>query len=357
METVDFNKLSEQIKHQGNLLGFQQVGICDTQLDEAEQHLSDWIDNGYHADMDYMDKHGTKRTRPAELVPGTITIISVRLDYLPANDDSEATLNDGERAFVSRYALGRDYHKVLKKKLRKLAEWTQELIGPFGYRAFVDSAPVMERAIANKAGLGWIGKNTCLINKQHGSYFFLGEIYTDLPLPVDPTHDSEHCGRCTKCIDICPTQAIVAPYQLNAARCISYLTIENTGPIPLEFRKAIGNRIYGCDDCQLFCPWNRFAKTSTEPDFLPRHNLASISLVECFMLTENQYDQITRGSAMRRVHYDFWIRNVAVALGNAPHSKQIIAALKTKKDYSNLMVREHIEWALKEQTDRETPGC
>lgn len=346
METVDFTKLAEQIKQYGISLGFQQVGICDLDLSEAESHLSDWLKNGYAADMEYMHKHGTKRTRPAELIPGTLTIISVRLDYMPPETKCHETLNDKQAAYVSRYALGRDYHKVLKQKLKKLASWIQEQIGPIGYRAFVDSAPVMERAIAQKAGLGWIGKNTCLINRQHGSYFFLGELYTDIPLPVDTAISKNHCGRCSACLDICPTKAIVAPYQINAGRCISYLTIENTGSIPLEFRKAMGNRIYGCDDCQLCCPWNRFAKPTTEKDFMPRHNLADISLIECFLMSEQRYDEITRGSAMRRVPFDMWLRNVAVALGNAPTTPKIIDALQSRLNHPNPMVVEHIEWAL-----------
>ncbi|MDF1796081.1 MAG: tRNA epoxyqueuosine(34) reductase QueG [Coxiellaceae bacterium] len=346
METSDFTNLAEEIKHFGISLGFQQVGITDTCLDQAEEHLSNWLKNDYHADMEYMAKHGTKRTRPNELIPGTVTIISVRLDYMPPEQDCEKILNNNQQAYVSRYALGRDYHKVLKKKLNKLAVWIQQRVGPFGYRAFVDSAPVMERAIANKTGQGWIGKNTCLINRNAGSYFFLGELYTDIPLPIDPPIETEHCGRCTACLDICPTKAIVAPYQLDARRCISYLTIENTGPIPLEFRKAIGNRIYGCDDCQLCCPWNRFAQPTKELDFLPRHRLDNITLIECFLWAAEQYDKITQGSAMRRCSYDNWIRNVAVALGNCQTTPEVVNALQSRRNYTNDMVREHIDWAL-----------
>ena len=351
METCDFTNLAEEIKQFGISLGFQQVGISDTQLDEAEKHLNNWLENDYHADMDYMAKHGTKRSRPAELIPGTLTIISVRLDYMPPEANCERVLSNSEQAYISRYALGRDYHKVLKKKLNHLAKWIQQRIGPFGYRAFVDSAPVMERAISNKAGLGWIGKNTCTINRKAGSYFFLGELYTDMPLPIDEPITKEHCGRCTACLDICPTQAIVAPYQLDARRCISYLTIENTGPIPIEFRKAIGNRIYGCDDCQLCCPWNRFAQPTTEPDFLPRHRLDQAMLIDCFSWTEEQYDTITQGSAMRRCSYDNWIRNVAVALGNCKTTDTVINTLQSRMDYANAMVREHIEWALAQHSN------
>ena len=346
MNTPDLINLSDSIKQHGLALGFQQVGICGTELTEAENHLKRWLENGFHADMAYMANHGTKRARPAELVPGTITVISVRLDYMPPDVECETVLNDSSAAYVSRYALGRDYHKVLKQKLRRLAEWVQDQIGPFGYRAFVDSAPVMERAIANNAALGWIGKNTCLINRKAGSYFFLGELYTDIPLPTDTPTQSEHCGRCTSCIDVCPTQAIVAPYQLNAARCISYLTIENKGPIPVEFRKAIGNRIYGCDDCQLCCPWNRFAKPTLEDDFMPRHGLADMTLIDCFLMTEEQFDLITRGSAMRRIGFDQWIRNVAIALGNAPTTPEVLQALQSRIEHPNSMVQEHIEWGL-----------
>lgn len=350
METVDFNKLATEIKQFGISLGFQQVGICGTDLSEHEQHLFNWLEKGYHADMDYMAKHGTKRSRPAELIPGTLTIISVRLDYMPPEANCFEVLKNDHKAYVSRYALGRDYHKVLKQKLKHMARWLQDKIGPFGYRAFVDSAPVLERAIASKAGLGWIGKNTCLINSKAGSYFFLGELYTDLPLPHDEPFETMHCGSCTACLDVCPTQAIVAPHQLNAARCISYLTIENTGPIPMEFRKAIGNRIYGCDDCQLCCPWNKFAKPTTEADFMPRHGLADIDLVHCFMMNEDEYDQITQGSAMRRVGFPQWLRNIAIALGNAKSSPEIIAALKSRLDYPNPMVVEHIQWALSQHS-------
>jgi epoxyqueuosine reductase len=292
-----------------------------------------------------MHKHGNKRVEPASLIPGTVRIISVRMDYLPDNSQSMETLENKDRAYISRYALGRDYHKVLKKKLNTMAKHIEELIGPFGYRAFVDSAPVMERAIAEKSGLGWVGKNTCIINKKAGSWFFLGELYTDLPLePDEPV--SAHCGDCTACLDICPTKAIVAPYQIDSRRCISYLTIENTGPIPIEFRKKIGNRIYGCDDCQLFCPWNRFAKPTQETDFQPRHQLSTIELIECFLWSEQTFKEKTQGSAMKRCGYDSWLRNLAVALGNANTSDALIEALKSRREEASPMVQEHIDWAL-----------
>lgn len=348
MQTLDSTNLTDEIKQMALNLDFQGVGISDLALSEAESHLKRWLARGYHADMDYMYKHGHKRTRPAELLPHTLSIISVRLDYWPPNTHPKDILKQKKKAYLSRYALGRDYHKVLRHKLKQLATQIELRYEPFGYRVFVDSAPVMERAIAEKAGLGWIGKNTCLINRQAGSYFFLGEIYTDLPLVADNANPSTHCGRCTACLDICPTHAIVAPYQLDARRCISYLTIENTGPIPIAFRKAIGNRIYGCDDCQLCCPWNRFAQMTQEQDFLPKHHLEDIDLITCFLWSEETYDQVTRGSAMRRCAYPHWIRNVAVALGNASSSPEVIKALKYRLDFPNAMVREHVIWALKQ---------
>jgi epoxyqueuosine reductase len=347
MENVNFTSLLDKIKLQATTLGFQALGISDCDLSEAEGHLTHWINKNFHADMHYMVKHGTKRTRPAELIPGTLRIISVRLDYLPQGAECIEALRDKNRAYISRYALGRDYHKVLKKKLKALAAFIQNEIGPFGYRAFVDSAPVMERAIAEKAGLGWIGKNSCVINKKAGSWFFLGELYTDLPLPISEK-SQKHCGSCTACIDVCPTKAIVAPYQVDSRRCISYLTIENTGPIPREFRKPIGNRIYGCDDCQLCCPFNSFAKPTTEADFTPRHDLKTVDLISCFLWDEATFFKKTEGSAMRRISHESWIRNVAVALGNAPTSTAVITALKQRQDYPSAMVLEHIAWALEQ---------
>lgn len=340
------NELSQQIKTWGLELGFQQVGITDTNLQQAEQYLQDWLAQGYHADMDYMHKHGLKRSRPALLLPETIRIISVRMDYLPeAQQLIENTINNPIAGFISRYALGRDYHKVLRKRLQKLAQRIEQEVGTFGYRAFVDSAPVLEKAIAEKAGLGWVAKHSNIINSKAGSWFFLGEIYTSLPLSID-TPAKNHCGQCVACIDICPTQAIVAPYQVDARRCISYLTIELKGSIPEPLRPLMGNRIYGCDDCQLICPWNRFANLSQEADFNPRHNLNTQHLIELFNWTEMDFLNKTEGSAIRRIGYKQWLRNIAVALGNAPASEEIRQALITKTEHSSDLVKEHALWAL-----------
>jgi len=327
MTTLDTHQLSLQIKQWGKDLGFQQVGITDTHLTEAENHLKAWLAKKYHANMTYMEQHLEKRTHPEKLIPGTLRIISCRINYLPPNTRMLKTLQNKRKAYISRYALGRDYHKKIRKSLQTLAEKITDVVGPFGYRAFSDSAPVLEKAIAEKAGLGWIGKHTVLINREAGSWFFLGELYTDLPLPLD-TQTENHCGTCTACLDICPTKAIVAPYTLDASRCISYLTIENKGPIPEPLRRAIGNRIFGCDDCQLICPWNKFAKFTDEKDFHPRHHLDNRTLVELFNWTEAEFEQRTRGSAIRRAGYTGWRRNLAVALGNAPKDPDIQATLK-----------------------------
>jgi epoxyqueuosine reductase len=339
-------ELALLIKQWGQELGFSQVGISDIDLSEAENHLQQWLEKGFHGEIDYMHKHGLKRSRPDLLQAGTRSIISVRMDYLPEPMlNSDEVLNNPLAAFISRYALGRDYHKVLRNRLQKLAEKIQAEIGEFGYRAFVDSAPVLEKAIAEKAGLGWIGKHSNLINRKAGSWFFLGEIYTDLALPAAEATEA-HCGKCTACLDICPTQAIVAPYQVDARRCISYLTIELHGAIPVEFRSFIGNRIYGCDDCQLICPWNRFAKLSKESDFNPRHNLNSLQLIEAFAWNEVEFLRKTEGSAIRRIGYERWLRNVAVALGNAKPTEEIKQALLAKLEYPSELVQEHVLWAL-----------
>ncbi len=338
--------LAAAVKAWGRELGFQQVGIADVDLGEHEARLSDWLAQDFHGDMAYIARHGTKRSRPAELVPGTVRVIAARMDYFPP-DVAEAwsVLHRPHLGYVSRYALGRDYHKVLRQRLQRLAERIAAAIGPFGYRVFTDSAPVLEKALAEKAGLGWIGKHSNLLDRQAGSWFFLGEIYVDLPLPTDaPT--TAHCGRCTACLDICPTQAIVAPYQVDARRCLSYHTIELHGPIPLEFRRVLGNRIYGCDDCQLVCPWNRFAKPSVEPDFRARHGLDTPGLVELFRWDETEFLRRTEGSAIRRIGYERWLRNIAVALGNAPPSAMVIEALKTRREHPSELVREHTAWAL-----------
>jgi epoxyqueuosine reductase len=347
-EPADFQQLSQQIKAWGMALGFQQIGISDTVLDDAEQHLQNWLAQNRHGDMQYMAAHGLKRSRPALLNPGTVSIISARMDYLPENPThSKALLESTTQAFVSRYALGRDYHKLLRNRLQKLADKITETIGPFGYRAFVDSAPVLEKAIAEKAGLGWIGKHSNVINRKAGSWFFLGEIYTDLPLPADSAA-SNHCGQCQACLTICPTQAIVAPYQVDARRCVSYLTIELHGSIPVEFRPLLGNRIYGCDDCQLICPWNRFAKLSAEVDFRPRHRLDNSSLLELFNWSESEFLQKTEGSAIRRIGHQRWLRNIAVALGNGQANQASIQALQLKQKHESELVREHVNWALEQ---------
>jgi epoxyqueuosine reductase len=327
-------------------LGFQQLGVSDVDLSDAEQRLESWLDADFHGTMEYMRRHGSKRSRPNELVPGTVRVISVRMDYLPESEDTARQLLDDEsRAYISRYALGRDYHKVLRNRLQKLARRIEDRIGEFGYRAFVDSAPVLEKALAEKAGIGWIGKHSNVINRDHGSWFFLGELYTDLPLPVDAPEHS-HCGSCSACIEVCPTRAIVAPYVLDARRCISYLTIELKDAIPVEFRKAIGNRIYGCDDCQLFCPWNKFAKPTAEADFSPRHGLESAQLAELFCWSEKTWLQKTEGSAIRRIGYDRWLRNIAVALGNAKTSPEVVGALETRQHETSELLAEHVQWAL-----------
>jgi epoxyqueuosine reductase len=343
---IDLARLAADIKAWGRELGFQQIGIADTDLGEAETRLLNWLRLGRHGEMHYMESHGTRRSRPRELQPGTLRVISARLDYLPGQAaDSEAVMRDPRRGFVSRYALGRDYHKVLRSRLQKLAGRIESQVGPFQYRAFSDSAPVLEKALAEKAGLGWIGKHTNLIDRQTGSWFFLGELYTNLPLPVD-TPAENHCGTCHACLDVCPTRAIVAPYELDARRCISYLTIELRGPIPVELRPLIGNRIYGCDDCQLVCPWNRFARPGAEPDFAPRHGLDAPELIRLFSWTEEEFLQYTEGSAIRRVGYECWLRNIAVALGNVATSESIVAALKMRQDHPSELVKEHVGWAL-----------
>jgi epoxyqueuosine reductase len=336
----------EQIKAWGFELGFQQIGITDVDLSHYEPRFLEWLQKGFHGEMDYMEKHGSKRSRPAELLPGTVRIISARMDYLPPETEIFDVLNNPSKGYISRYALGRDYHKLMRKRLTKLTEKIAGMIGDAGYRAFCDSAPVLEKAIAEKAGLGWIGKHTNVINKKAGSWFFLGEIYTDLPLPIDEPVTKSHCGSCTACIDICPTQAIVGPYQLDARRCISYLTIELRGAIPEEFRSMIGNRIYGCDDCQLVCPWNKFAKFTNETEFHPRHQLHTPDLIALFAWSEEEFLQKTEGSAIRRIGYESWLRNIAVAFGNAPKDPEIILALQSRLNDPSEIVREHVEWAL-----------
>jgi epoxyqueuosine reductase len=347
---IDFAALAAQIKRWGTELGFQQVGITDTELSQDEAWLLNWLDKGYHGEMAYMQHHGHKRSRPQELLPGTLRIISARLNYWPPHAAAaDALLQDPARAYVSRYALGRDYHKLVRKRLQQLARRIETQVGDFGYRAFTDSAPVLEKALARNAGLGWIGKHTNLIDATGGSWFFLGELFTDLPLPVDPPA-SAHCGTCQACIDSCPTGAIVAPYQLDARRCISYLTIELRGSIPEPLRPLLGNRIYGCDDCQLVCPWNRFAHPSGEADFLPRHALDCATLVELFGWDEAEFLARTEGTAIRRIGHECWLRNLAVALGNGPRTAVTTAALQARREHASALVREHVEWALRQLT-------
>jgi epoxyqueuosine reductase len=345
---MDVDALALSIKNWGRELGFQKIGIAGVDLAHDEVRLEAWLAQGRHGTMQYMQRHGTRRSRPAELVPGTLRVVSARMDYRVDAADPERVLRDPELGYVSRYALGRDYHKVLRTRLAKLADRIAEAAGTTGYRAFTDSAPVLEKALARDAGLGWIGKHTNLLDRHDGSWFFLGEIYTDLPLPLDAPVTA-HCGSCTACIDVCPTQAIVAPYELDARRCISYLTIEHDGAIPEPLRAAIGNRIYGCDDCQLVCPWNRYAKVSAEPDFRARHGLDAPRLVELFAWTEQEFLHKTEGSAIRRIGYERWLRNVAVALGNAPRSDETIAALQARLEHPSALVREHGIWALEKQ--------
>ena len=343
---TDWHSLRQEIDALARARGFAAIGVSDVGLDADEAHLLRWLEAGRHGEMHYMARHGTRRSRPAELVPGTLRVLSARMDYWPAEArDAGEVLAAGELGYVSRYALGRDYHKVLRHALQALATDVAARVGPFGHRVFVDSAPVLEKALARNAGLGWIGKHTNLIARDAGSYFFLGEIYTDLPLPVDAPATT-HCGSCTACLPACPTGAIVAPYELDARRCISYLTIELRGSIPEPLRAAIGNRIYGCDDCQLVCPWNKFARTAAVPDFSVRNGLDGSSLAALFAWTEREFDERLRGSPIRRIGYECWLRNIAVALGNAPGSAEVIDALRSRASHASALVREHVAWAL-----------
>ena len=345
---LDLLALTASIREWAAQLGFQQVGITDIDLTEDALRLDAYLAAGYHGEMEYMASHGTMRSRPDELVPGTLRVISVRMDYLPEDTQMAQMLAQPEQAYVSRYALGRDYHKLIRKRLQQLAEKISQEIGPFGHRAFVDSAPVLEKALARKAGLGWMGKNTLILNRKAGSWFFLGELLVDLPLPIDQPNDRDHCGKCTACLQVCPTQAFVGDRVLDARRCISYLTIELKGAIPEDLRPLIGNRVFGCDDCQLVCPWNRFAKPTQEDDFQPRHRLDNSSLVELFMWTEDEFLARTLGSPIRRTGYERWLRNLAVGLGNAPSTIPVLEALKARLEYPSELVREHVRWALQQ---------
>ena len=344
---AQLQELATDIKRWARELGFQDAGITDIDLGIHEQHLKNWLSRHFHGDMDYMASHGNKRSRPGELVPGTIRVISARMDYLPGDTQTVKILQQPEKAYISRYSLGRDYHKLIRKRLTHLGKRIEEHVGHFGYRAFVDSAPVLEKALAEKqAGLGWIGKNTLLLNNKAGSWFFLGELFTDLPLPVDNPQTKSHCGSCFACAKVCPTHAIVAPHQLDARRCISYLTIELKGAIPEEFRRPIGNRVFGCDDCQIICPWNKFAKTTQEADFLPRHKMDSSELADLFLWTEEEFLERTAGSPIRRTGFKGWLRNLAVGLGNAPTSEKVVQALNARKNYPSELIKEHVRWAL-----------
>jgi epoxyqueuosine reductase len=340
------------IKQIGLELGFQQVGICDTRLDQQHAHYAEWIARHYHGEMGYMARNLDKRLNPALLVPNTLCVICVRLDYLVEEQREPMDLLDhADLAYLSRYALGRDYHKLMRKRLQKFAERIREVCGDMGYRVFTDSAPVLEKALAVKAGLGWQGKHSNVLHRR-GSWFFLGEIFTDMPLEPDSPR-ADHCGRCRSCIDVCPTGAIVEPYVVDARRCISYLTIEHRSPIPVEFRAAIGNRIYGCDDCQLVCPWNRFADYTREADFRPRHGLDRISLLDCFGWSEEEFLRNTEGSAIRRIGYQCWLRNVAIALGNAAPDPHIIATLRRGYGGYSDLVRQHVDWAIEQQLQKQ----
>jgi epoxyqueuosine reductase len=345
-EPFDSAALLGDIRRWAAELGFARIGVANIDLAQDEARFLDWLRAGFAGEMRYMSRHGSKRTRPAELIPGTVSCISARMDYWPARaEDAQRALGDRTVAYVSRYALGRDYHKLMRRRLQELCSRIAGRVGPLGYRAFVDSAPVLEKALARNAGLGWIGKHTNLIDRAAGSYFFIGEIYLSLALPADEP-STAHCGTCSACLPACPTGAIVAPYRLDARRCISYLTIELAGSIPLELRHAIGNRIYGCDDCQLVCPWNKFARPTVEKDFEVRHGLDRAALVEVFAWSEAQFLEKTRGSAIRRIGFERWLRNVAVALGNAPTSPDVIEALKSRAEEPSALVREHVAWAL-----------
>ena len=346
-------KLTKKIKEWGAELGFQQIGVTTTDLHQDEAYLINWLSKGRHGEMNYMASHGKKRSRPQDLIPGTLSVISARMDYFPPSSNHPTkVLKNKNLAYISRYATGRDYHKIIRQRLKKLARRIQEQYGEFGHRCFVDSAPVLEKALARNSGLGWIGKHSNLINPKAGSWFFLGEIYTNLPLEIDEPFAEHHCGSCKACIDICPTNAIIGDMEIDARRCISYLTIELRDSIPEKFRKLIGNRVYGCDDCQLICPWNKFAKYYDEDDFRVRNGLDAPDLVELFSWTEKNFIDRTEGSAIRRIGYECWLRNIAVGLGNAPKTEKVVSALIARRKNSTALVSEHIEWALEQHNEK-----
>ena len=351
--TPDYPKLAQQIKAWGKELGFSEVGITDIDLSKHEQQLQRWLDAGFHGSMDYMAAHGMKRARPDELIPGTQRVISVKMNYLPPDAGFAKTLKNKQKAYISRYALGRDYHKLIRNRLKKLGQKIEQEVGEYGFRPFVDSAPVLERQLAEKAGLGWRGKHSLLINKEAGSWFFLGELFIDLPLPVDNENTFEGCGKCVACITLCPTGAIVEPYVVDARKCISYLTIEHQGPIPEQYRTLLGNRVYGCDDCQLVCPWNRYGQITDERDFHPRTQLKDKDLLELFSWDETTFLKNTEGSPIRRIGHERWLRNLAVGLGNANFDPGIVSALEQKIDGCSDLVKEHIQWALEQQNNKQ----
>jgi epoxyqueuosine reductase len=345
--------IRSQLEQWARELGFQQVGITGVDLAQHEGYLQKWLDAGYQGDMHYMTRHGLTRARPAELIPGTCTVLTLRMDYFPGSAaDPEVLLTQSDRAYISRYALGRDYHKLMRQRLARLAKRIEAELGSGQYRAFVDSAPVLERALAEQSGMGWIAKNTMLINEGAGSWFFLGEIYTDIPFTTDAPKTVKHCGSCTACLDVCPTQAFVAPHVLDARKCISYLTIEHSGSIDPALRPLMGNRIYGCDDCQLVCPWNKFSQPTSEPDFAPRHNLDNETLSRLFAWTPDEFEMRMQGSPIRRIGYERWLRNIAIALGNANTSNEVIDALNKRRDHPSALVREHVAWALDQHGDQ-----
>jgi len=352
ISTINYQELAEKIKYWGKELGFSEIGFSDVDLSQHEQALSNWLENSYHGEMDYMKRHGMMRARANELVPETIRIISARMDYLPENAKFAQTLKNKNSAYISRYALGRDYHKLIRKRLKQLGEKIKLYCHELNFRPFVDSAPILERPLAEKAGLGWVGKHTILINKHAGSWFFLGELLVDIPLPISKKSINE-CGNCVSCIKICPTQAIVAPYVIDARRCISYLTIELKGTIPEEFRPLIGNRIYGCDDCQLICPWNKDSQISKEDDFRPRQSLDDVTLLEVFSWDESTFLKNTEGSPIRRIGFECWQRNIAVAMGNADYSQEMLSVLTSNRKGASKMVLEHIDWAIAQQDQKQ----
>ena len=350
LSPLQLSELKTRIQEKSIELGFQQLGVSDNLLGEHVDRYKAWLEKGFHADLTYMHHHGSKRWQADELVPGTLRVISLRMNYLNNPESPMGLLNNKDKAYISRYSLGRDYHKLIRSRLKKLIAFIQQEAGNFNFRAFVDSAPVLERAFAQKAGLGWFGKNTMLINRGAGSWFFLGEIYTNIPLPISEEYTEEHCGSCTACLDTCPTKAFEGPYLLDSKRCISYLTIELKGTIPEDLRKPMGNRIFGCDDCQLVCPWNKFRQVSPEEDFTPRNSLDEVSLLELFRWSEDTFLSKTEGSPIRRAGYESWQRNIAVALGNAPYSKDILSTLKERKQTASPLVAEHIDWAIQQHS-------